>query len=328
MSHPDPTRTYEEDAAAEAGRKTKKRRTTAVIKAEPQAVASPAGSIEGLIGQAINKGVPVETMERLLEMKRRWDADRAKEAFDKAMSGFQGECPVIVKSKPGGKTKSGQVAYMYAPLDVIIDQVRPLLQKHGFSYMIKTKMVSGLVTVTCTVKHQQGHSEDSSVEMPLGDRTSIMSAPQAVAATITFAKRYAFCNAFGIMTGDEDNDAAPDSYVPRGTNNNPPASPSKPTKVVANGEPFDDGRISKPQVAKLFTLLKPLGIKDKEQARTFCAAALKQEPGSFRITSMSKKDASYMIDKLENQPVEGKVAPAKNSDVTDEDIAEIDKSKK
>jgi len=33
-----------------------------------------------------------------------------------------------------------------------------------------------------------------------------MSAPQVVAATITFRKRYAFCNAFGIMTGDEDID--------------------------------------------------------------------------------------------------------------------------
>ena len=34
-----------------------------------------------------------------------------------------------------------------------------------------------------------------------------MSAQQKVGAALTFAKRYAFCNAFGIMTGDEDNDA-------------------------------------------------------------------------------------------------------------------------
>ena len=33
-----------------------------------------------------------------------------------------------------------------------------------------------------------------------------MSAPQVVAAAITFGTRYAFKNAFGIMTGDDDND--------------------------------------------------------------------------------------------------------------------------
>jgi ERF superfamily. len=35
-----------------------------------------------------------------------------------------------------------------------------------------------------------------------------MSDTQHVAAALTFAKRYAFTNAFGIMTGDDDNDAA------------------------------------------------------------------------------------------------------------------------
>ena len=34
-----------------------------------------------------------------------------------------------------------------------------------------------------------------------------MSQTQVEAAALTFAKRYAFCNAFGILTGDEDTDA-------------------------------------------------------------------------------------------------------------------------
>ena len=36
-----------------------------------------------------------------------------------------------------------------------------------------------------------------------------MSQTQVEAAALTFAKRYAFCNAFGILTGDEDTDAKP-----------------------------------------------------------------------------------------------------------------------
>ena len=34
-----------------------------------------------------------------------------------------------------------------------------------------------------------------------------MSGPQKVAAAITFAKRYSFCDVFGIVVGGEDNDA-------------------------------------------------------------------------------------------------------------------------
>ena len=41
-------------------------------------------------------------------------------------------------------------------------------------------------------------------------KTAMMNAPQQTAATMTYAKRYAFCNAFGIMTGDEDTDAVID----------------------------------------------------------------------------------------------------------------------
>src|SRR3990167_3791525 len=34
-----------------------------------------------------------------------------------------------------------------------------------------------------------------------------MNAAQKVASALTYAKRYAFCNAFGILTGDADDDA-------------------------------------------------------------------------------------------------------------------------
>ena len=168
-------------------------------------------SPELLIAQAIDKGVSVETMERLLAMRRELKAEWAKEQFDAAMAKFQGECPVIKKKKEGGKTKAGTVAYKYAPLDDIVQQTKGLIEKNGFSYLIKTDVKEGKVKITCIVKHGAGHSEDTSVEMPLTTKTDIMSAPQQVAATITFAKRYAFCNAFGILTGDEDNE---DKTVP------------------------------------------------------------------------------------------------------------------
>ena len=164
-------------------------------------------SVEGLISQAIKSNLPPETMERFLLMRREARAEWAKSQFDYAMAEFQGECPVIVKSKPGGETNAGKVAYYYAPLDVIVSQTKALIQKHGFSYAIKSETTATGVKVKCIVKHSAGHSEDSEVDMPFGTKTNIMSETQKVAAAITFAKRYAFCNAFGILTGDEDTDS-------------------------------------------------------------------------------------------------------------------------
>jgi hypothetical protein len=163
-------------------------------------------------------------MERLLVIRRELKAEWAKEQYDRAMSEFQAECPIIKKTK-GVRTDEGKVAYKYAPLEAIVDQVKELLSKHGFSYGVnQPESKQGYIKVAFTVKHKSGHSEVSSVELPLGNKTRIMSQTQVEAAALTFAKRYAFCNAFGILTGDEDTDANSD------TQNSSPSTQPAPQK--------------------------------------------------------------------------------------------------
>lgn len=168
---------------------------------------------EELIARAIDKGVSVETMERLLKMRNELKAEVAKEAFDADMTALQGELPTIKKTKEV-RTKIGKKAYAYAPLESIIEQTKNLIRQHNFSYMVKTEtmkdekgLIVGVKSI-CVVKHKFGHSEESPMEVPLGNKTDIMSQSQVVAAASTFSKRYAFCNAFGIMTSDEDTDGA------------------------------------------------------------------------------------------------------------------------
>jgi len=163
--------------------------------------------IQLFITQAIDKGVPVETLERLLIMAKELKAEYAKEQFNINMSAFQANCPVIKKTK-SVTTKSGMVAYRYAPIESIVQQVKHLIQEYGFSYSIDTETKEKTVKAICTVRHLLGHNETSSFEVPLGQQTQVMNDSQVVAAALTFAKRYAFCNAFGIMTSDQDTDGA------------------------------------------------------------------------------------------------------------------------
>ncbi len=162
---------------------------------------------ENLILQAINKGMPVETIEKLLAMRTQLKQEWAKEQYDLAMAKFQGECPIIKKEKEGAKTNLGEIAYYFAPIEAIVSQVKDIIKDNGFSYGIETETLEKEVIVNCIVKHSAGHSEKSSIKIPFGIKTNIMSAPQVVASAITFATRYAFRNAFGIITGDKDDDS-------------------------------------------------------------------------------------------------------------------------
>ncbi len=152
---------------------------------------------------AIERGASVDVMERLLEMQTKIRAEQAKEAFNRAMAAFQAQCPIIVKRKAGAKE-----AYKYAPLDDIVTDVKDLLRIHGFSYRITSEVEPGWVKALCHVTHIEGHCEVSEFKVPIDSKNPMMSEPQRFGGARTFAMRYAFTGAFGILTADEDTDAA------------------------------------------------------------------------------------------------------------------------
>lgn len=174
----------------------------------------PNFNIQTLLAQAIDKNIPVETMEKLLAMAQVMKAEWAKEEFHKAISGFQADCPTIEKKKHVND-KYGKLRYKYAPLESIVEQVKIPLNKNGISYSIDTDVQPTAVKAIVKITHISGHSESSSFQVPI-DPESYMNQPQKFASALTFAKRYAFCNALGILTGDEDDDSnSNDTQTPK-----------------------------------------------------------------------------------------------------------------
>jgi hypothetical protein len=92
--------------------------TTAVAVVHENTPAPYENSAEALIAQAIEKGTSVDTMERLLAMRRELKSEWSKEQYDKAMAAFQAACPTIKKTREV-KTDGGKVAYRYAPIESI-----------------------------------------------------------------------------------------------------------------------------------------------------------------------------------------------------------------
>lgn len=190
-----------------------------------------------LIAQAIDKNVSVDVMERLLTIRRELKAERAKEEFDKAMASFQAEMPTIEKKVQGYN-------YKYADLTSIIEQVKELLAKNGFSYTFDTKEEANKIIVFCRVKHIGGHSEVSEATITK-ETTTKMNASQQSGAAMTYGKRYAFVNSFGILTGEEDLDGK------TGKNNELPVKhPESPVKATTAPSAGNPTATSKPSFTK------------------------------------------------------------------------------
>jgi len=181
----------------------KKKTQTEVVVVESKEVST----VDSFITKAIESNAPVETMEKLFALHKEVKAEKAKEAFVVAMANFQAQCPIIKKNKDVMEKSGNKVRYSYASLDSIVSQVKEVLGKCGLSYTTDVINETGFITAVCKITHVLGHSETSSFKIPI-DTEGYMSAPQKYASALTFAKRYAFCNALGILTGEDDFDAA------------------------------------------------------------------------------------------------------------------------
>lgn len=204
-----------------------------------------------LMAAAIDKGIDVR---ELVELHRQLKADAAEEAFNHAMQQFQRDCPIIdhneradVESRRGGTGYS----YTFASLPHIVKTIKPTLEACGLTYSFDTKVDGGLITVTCTIHHVQGHSRTSKFEAAASGAPG-MSEIQKFASTTTYGQRYALKLALGLMTVDMDDDGrgAPAAAHPNPSENeSAPRAPSREQRKNPPKAP-DDPRLE--GVRKLF----------------------------------------------------------------------------
>jgi hypothetical protein len=158
---------------------------------------------ETLLSQAINKGVDIAQLEKLMELQERWEAKQAKKAFFNAMANFQGEKPTI-KRKDGVSHDQGKTfKYFFAPLPYMQSIVDPVLSKFGLSYSFKQENKDNQVKITCIVRHIDGHSEETYLESSK-DTSGGKNEIQSLGSAVSYLMRYTFKNAFGLSEGDDD----------------------------------------------------------------------------------------------------------------------------
>ena len=154
-----------------------------------------------IVSLAANKDLDVAKLQALIEMQERMLRSQAEAAFNEAFAIMQGEIPTVAARKKGDKWK-------YAPLEDIVEIVRPILKDHGFALSHRTEWPEkGVLKVVGILSHRLGHSRQSefvSGADPSGSKNAI----QGLGSANQYGRRYTTNDLLGIATREDDDGAA------------------------------------------------------------------------------------------------------------------------
>ena len=171
-----------------------------VMRMEPATVPAPITPM-GMIDRAVSAGASVETLEKLLALQERWEANEGRKAFDHAIAAAKAEMPAIVKNQTANRGNAG--SYKYEDLAQIAAQIDPVLSRFGLSYRFRTETHEGRIKVSCIVSHRDGYSETTTLES--GSDTSGAKNPiQAMGSAVTYLQRYTLKAALGLAAARDD----------------------------------------------------------------------------------------------------------------------------
>ena len=112
--------------------------------------------------------------------------------------------PALMAEMENAKNTKSGYGYNYAPLNEILETVRPILAIHRFSVVQMVGHDEGLVTVRTMLIHESGESLESTMALPPAEVKGSNEVPQ-MGARITYARRYMLTSLLGIA-GEEDTD--------------------------------------------------------------------------------------------------------------------------
>lgn len=174
-------------------------------RAQVPTVSQDASALMKIIDRAaMDPTFDVAKLEKLLEVRERWEAAEARKAFNEAFANFKAEAIPVIKNKTvtDGPLKNKR----YAELFSVVNAVTPLLSKYGLSHSWRlSKDEKDWIEVTCTIRHVLGHSEAVSMSGP-PDAGGAKNAIQARASTITYLERYTLKAICGVAEQDDDDD--------------------------------------------------------------------------------------------------------------------------
>lgn len=156
-----------------------------------------------MLQHAVEHGMDPETIEKLMALAERHEANEARKAYDSAMISLKRDLPPVLgrDTVVDFPTSKGRVHYFHTSLAAAVAALTDTMAMHGFAHSWTAETDSGKVGVTCHISHAQGHSRTMTLSAP-PDKSGSKSDAQAIASTITMLERYSLLAMLGIATAD------------------------------------------------------------------------------------------------------------------------------
>ena len=155
---------------------------------------------------AMSSDFDVAKLEKLLEVRDRWEATEARKGFVSALNAFKAKPPSIIKNKHVSfGTQKGSTEYDHATLDQVCDVIGGALSQHGLSHRWEVDQGEGMIRVTCVLTHELGHSERVSLQAG-ADQSGGKNNIQAIGSTVSYLSRYTLLAATGLAAKEHDDD--------------------------------------------------------------------------------------------------------------------------
>jgi hypothetical protein len=167
---------------------------------------APTGMVAMMERLALNPDLPVEKLEKLLEMQLKVRALESEAAFNAAMTEAQSEMRRVAADANNPQTNSKYASY--AALDRAL---RPIYTKHGFAVSFDEGAApADHVLALAYVSHAAGHTRTYRKTMPIVTTgikgNAMMTATHGAAAAGSYAKRYLLKDIFNVAIGEDDTD--------------------------------------------------------------------------------------------------------------------------
>jgi hypothetical protein len=192
---------------------------------------------QALITLAIDRQADVAVIERLTDLALKLDANHARKEWHRAIAEFHRRCPEIPKSRTA-RIKEG-FEYRFAPLDVILPIVQPVMNELGLTISWRgiADDAGKAVIRVCRISHELGHFEESApMRIPVDvDSRMGANAAQRVGIARTYADRYSLLDIIGKSPMDDPDadglgEGKPPVAMPKRTSEVAQApAPEKPT---------------------------------------------------------------------------------------------------
>ena len=179
-----------------------------IVKREEQLPSKSPGVAEMLQG-VLAGGVTGDNVAAVTELTKLWKQTQewdAEKQFVEAFVRLQAEMP-SVQATVAVPNNDGSIRYRFAPFEQIMQQVQPMLQKHGFTVSFDSLTEPDRITSTCVLQHIGGHKRSNKFGVRIGAGPPKATVTQADGAAATYAKRFALTEALNIVVSHLDDDA-------------------------------------------------------------------------------------------------------------------------